>query len=85
MGIYERLSNNLPAFCRRGSEKYVKEAYNEGILSANHRSQSFMDLYKKTQDLLRAKLNVPEDYFIFFTSSATECWEIIAQSLIDTH
>ncbi|MEL7002779.1 MAG: aminotransferase class V-fold PLP-dependent enzyme [Bacteroidota bacterium] len=23
--------------------------------------------------------------YIFFTSSATECWEIIAQSLIDTH
>lgn len=44
-----------------------------------------MDLYKKTQELLRKKLNVPEEYTVCFTSSATECWEIIAQSLIDTH
>src|SRR5690606_24910192 len=28
------------------------------------------------------KLEIPEDYVVLFTSSATECWEIIAQSLI---
>jgi phosphoserine aminotransferase len=62
--------------------KYVKEAHKAGILSMNHRSDEFMDLSKKTVNLLKKKLNVPKNYFIFFATSATECWEIIAQSLI---
>ena len=27
-------------------------------------------------------MNIPKDYTVFFTSSATECWEIIAQSVV---
>lgn len=63
--------------------KYVKDAHKEGILSMNHRSDEFMALYKETVSLLREKLNVPKNYSIIFTSSATECWEMIAQSLIE--
>lgn len=48
----------------------------------NHRSDEFMSLYKKTDSLLKDKLNIPVNYGIFFTSSATECWEILAQSLV---
>lgn len=62
--------------------KYVKDAYRKGIMSMNHRSDEFMSLYKKTASLLKYKLNIPENYSLFFTSSATECWEILAQSLI---
>lgn len=62
--------------------KYVKEAYKKGILSMNHRSPEFMTLSKTTIGLLKDKLNVPNNFTVFFTSSATECWEIIAQSLI---
>lgn len=62
--------------------EYVTDAYEEGILSANHRSLGFVDLSKQTITLLREKLQVPSTYTVFFTSSATECWEIIAQSLI---
>ena len=65
--------------------QYVKDAYGKGILSINHRSKSFMELCAHAIRLLRSKLHVPEDYSIFFTSSATECWEIIAQSLVDVH
>ncbi|MEQ8418274.1 MAG: aminotransferase class V-fold PLP-dependent enzyme [Imperialibacter sp.] len=61
--------------------EYFYDAYMEGILSENHRSAAFMKLFKKTKKLLKQKLDVPEDYEIIFTSSATECWEIIAQSL----
>lgn len=64
--------------------KYVKEAHAQGILSMNHRSVEFMTLMKKTVTLLKRKLGIPKDYTILFTSSATECWEIIAQSWI-TH
>lgn len=65
--------------------KYTKEAYKEGMLSVNHRSKTFMEMCEHTIGLLKSKLHIPEDYTVFFTSSATECWEIIAQSLIDTN
>jgi phosphoserine aminotransferase len=48
----------------------------------NHRSEEFMDLVKNTTTLLQRKLHIPRDYTVLFVSSATECWEIIAQSLV---
>lgn len=63
--------------------RYVKEAYKAGILCINHRSDEFIALSAQTTSLLKEKLHIPEDYTIFFTSSATECWEIITQSLTD--
>jgi phosphoserine aminotransferase len=62
--------------------QYVKEAYRKGILSLNHRSDEFMALYKKTDSILKDKLDIPVNYSILFTSSATECWEILAQSIV---
>tara|TARA_R110002049_G_scaffold215024_1_gene386487 strand:+ start:930 stop:1994 length:1065 start_codon:yes stop_codon:yes gene_type:complete len=63
-------------------KKYMHDAYDEGILSINHRSQEFISLNRFTNNLLRKKLSIPADYTIIYTSSATECWEIIAQSFI---
>ncbi|MFB9863977.1 alanine--glyoxylate aminotransferase family protein [Rufibacter immobilis] len=60
---------------------YLTMAYDEGILSIPHRGERFVQMMRELVGLLRTKLNIPQDYFIFFTSSATECWEIIAQSL----
>ncbi|MBV6644694.1 MAG: alanine--glyoxylate aminotransferase family protein [Cyclobacteriaceae bacterium] len=61
--------------------EYIYEAYMDGIMSINHRSQDFMKLYADTRSVLVEKLDVPEDYQVVFVSAATECWEIIAQSL----
>lgn len=61
--------------------EYVLEAHYSGILSANHRSPEFMKLYAKVVKMFKKRLKVPDDYLLVFTSSATECWEIIAQSL----
>ena len=63
--------------------KYLQDAYAQGILSANHRSAVFMDLYRETEQLFRDKLQVPADFTLLFTSSATESWEIISQSLVE--
>ena len=63
--------------------KYLQDAYAKGILSANHRSAVFMDLYRETEQLFRDKLQVPADFTLLFTSSATESWEIISQSLVE--
>ena len=62
---------------------YLKDAFDQGILSANHRSSAFMHLYQETEELIKEKLDVPEDYKLLFTSSATENWEIIAQSVVE--
>ena len=62
--------------------QYLQEAYTQGILSANHRSSVFMNLYRETEQLFRDKLQLPEDFKLLFTSSATENWEIISQSLV---
>jgi phosphoserine aminotransferase len=61
---------------------YVREAHKKGILSLNHRSEEFVAISKRTVKLLKEKLDIPGTYSIFFTSSATECWEMIAQSLV---
>jgi phosphoserine aminotransferase len=52
------------------------------MISENHRSKNFLKLYKSTVKLLKKRLDIPEDYSVIFTSSATECWEVLAQSLI---
>jgi phosphoserine aminotransferase len=64
--------------------EYLQDAYQEGILSANHRSSVFMNLYQETEDLLKEKLHVPSDFRLLFTSSATENWEILSQSVIES-
>lgn len=63
--------------------QYMQDAYNQGILSANHRSSVFMHLYQETEQLMRDKLHMPDDYKLLFTSSATENWEIITQSIVE--
>ncbi|EIM74810.1 class V aminotransferase [Nitritalea halalkaliphila LW7] len=61
---------------------YLQDAYTAGILSANHRSATFMELYARVEQLFREKLGLPEGYRLIFTSSATENWEILSQSLV---
>lgn len=63
---------------------YLQDAVREGILSANHRSGPFMKLYQETESLMRQKLHMPEDYVLLFTSSATENWETISQSIVES-
>lgn len=61
--------------------QYLTDAFDEGWLSAPHRSEKVTSLVRQTVADFKTKLNVPQDYTVLFTSSATECWEILAQSL----
>jgi len=65
--------------------QYLQDAFQEGVLSMNHRSEGFIDILRETLRLMRLKLDIPADYSIYFASSATECWEIVAQSLTARH
>jgi phosphoserine aminotransferase len=61
--------------------QYLTDAFDEDWLSAPHRSEKVIGLVRQTVTDLKTKLNVPQDYTVLFTSSATECWEILTQSL----
>jgi phosphoserine aminotransferase len=62
-------------------EHYLQDAFQSGMLSQNHRSPAFMELYENTWTTVRSYFEVPEDYSLYFVSSATECWEILSQEL----
>ncbi|MEL7148430.1 MAG: aminotransferase class V-fold PLP-dependent enzyme [Bacteroidota bacterium] len=70
-----RVYSNIP--------EYLYEAYMDGVLSFNHRSDEFSAIMSDVIGLLHEKLLVPKDYKVVFLSSATECWEVIAQSLTE--
>ena len=61
---------------------FIQEAFDQGIVSINHRSKRFEHLLKETMEAMTASWEIPADYTIYFVSSATEAWEIVAQSLV---
>ena len=63
--------------------RWTKLAFDEGVLGINHRSRRFGEIVAEVYQLLQEKLQVPANYHVAFTSSATECWEIIAQSFVE--
>ena len=62
--------------------QYAQEAVSSGIISQNHRSPAFVELSQTAIHHFKEKMDIPADYWVFYTSSATECWEILAQSLV---
>src|SRR5690348_5720298 len=60
---------------------FMQEALDNGILSVNHRSAEFVEISKGAITALKKQLHIPEEYSVFFTSSATEGWQICVQSL----
>jgi phosphoserine aminotransferase len=64
-------------------KQYLADAFEKNILSISHRSKEFDAISKKCLDLLHEKLNIPADYTILYTTSATESWEIISQDIVN--
>jgi phosphoserine aminotransferase len=62
--------------------QYAQEAFELGILERNHRSEQGMELIRSCILELKRHLEIPADYSVYFVSSATEAWEICAQSLL---
>lgn len=61
---------------------FFAKALDSGILSKNHRSPDFVAMSRQTIGSLKEKLDIPQNYTLFFTSSATECWEILGESFL---
>ena len=66
-------------------KQYLSDAFDQNILSISHRSKEFDTFSKRTIELLHQKLDIPEDYVIMYTGSATESWEIISQDVVESN
>lgn len=63
-------------------EQHLKNALREDVPSISHRSIEFQKIFQFTTEKLKELLNIPEQFNIYFTGSANEIWERIAQNLI---
>ena len=64
-------------------EQHLKTALLEGVPSISHRSEAFKKIFSEAVSNLRALLQLPDNYHIAFTASATEIWERLIQNLVD--
>lgn len=63
--------------------KHLNQAIKENIPSLNHRGDGFKTLYKSVDENLKKLLNIPQNYQIFFVSSALESMERTIQGLVE--
>ena len=68
-------------------EMHLKAAMKQQVMEINHRSKQAEGYFKTAIDNLKLLMGIPEDYKIFFLSSATEIWERQLQNLVikDSH
>jgi hypothetical protein len=45
---------------------FIQEAFSNGVVSINHRSERFEVLLKDTLQILHEKWNIPQDYTLYF-------------------
>lgn len=65
-------------------EHHIKHAIKTGITSISHRSKQFEEIFKEAENNLQELLQLPDNYQMVFTTSATEIWEKMADGLIST-
>ncbi|MFN8334680.1 MAG: aminotransferase class V-fold PLP-dependent enzyme [Cyclobacteriaceae bacterium] len=65
------------------TEDHARKAFKELIPSLSHRSKQFEEISRSATEGLRTLLNIPGDFSIVFTGSATEIWERIIQNLTE--
>jgi len=63
-------------------EMHLKEALKEQVMEINHRSTQAEGYFKTAVENLKSLMGIPEDYQVFFLSSATEIWERQLQNLV---
>jgi phosphoserine aminotransferase len=66
-------------------EDHLKTTLKENICEISHRSKTFQQIFQHTVNELRTLLNLPQNFHIVFTASATEVWERIIENLSAKH
>lgn len=62
--------------------EHLKTALKEQVMEINHRSPQAENYFHDAVQNLKALMDIPQDYSIFFLSSATEIWERQLQNLV---
>lgn len=65
------------------TEDHARRAFKDHIPSLSHRSKQFEDISRNATEGLRTLLNIPTNFSIVFTGSATEIWERMIQNLTE--
>lgn len=63
-------------------EEHLKQASRAQVMEINHRSAQAEAYYEEAVNNLKTLMDIPEDYQVFFLSSATEIWERQLQNLV---
>ena len=64
-------------------KEFLNEALEKKIFSISHRSEQFSDIVKDTNYQLKELMDIPDDFYIFFLSSATESMERLIENLVE--
>ncbi len=62
---------------------FIEEGLENKIFSISHRSEEFSEIVKSCYDNLRNLMGIPDDFYIFFVSSATEAMERMIENLVE--
>lgn len=63
-------------------EQHIKDAFKADIPSISHRSKAYVKMHEETVEALKELLQLPDNYTLGFTSSATEIWDRMSENLI---
>ena len=60
----------------------IRAAVESRVLEISHRSAEFSTVSEKTIKQIRQYFEVPDDYTIFYSTSASDCWPVMIQNLV---
>lgn len=77
--------STLPVPVLEKAAKQMLNYENSGmsVMEMSHRSSSYLDIFKKTKDLLKKVMNVPDDYkIVFIQGGATQQFSMVPLNLL---
>ena len=72
-----------PSKISQETKEDVTRAITDGICEISHRSQQFRDISTDAVEGLRTFLEIPNEYGVYFTASATEAMDILVRNAVD--
>lgn len=66
-----------------GVEQFITEGLSQDVASISHRSQAFKDIFGETVTSLRKLINLPDNFHVVFSGTATEIWERFLHSCVE--
>ncbi len=64
---------------------HIQNALNEDVCAISHRSKKYEAIHENTVQNLKELLNIPDNFHLFFTGSATEVWDRVIENCVEQH